>query len=114
VLSWSDGVMLLGSLCGWLPDLVLAVACCLLRSPVAECRAETLAVLALEDDTAATPRVDPGPWAESFNEMFALVAGEFAQAQSRWRARGYLLGCCLKASGRTAGRSRSSPGMRCV
>ncbi len=24
--------------------------------------------------------------------MFALVAGEFAQAQSRWRARGYLLG----------------------
>jgi hypothetical protein len=24
--------------------------------------------------------------------MFALIAGEFAQAQSRWRARGYLLG----------------------
>jgi SRSO17 transposase len=45
-----------------------------------------------ENDTAATARVDPVAWAESFNEMFALVAGEFAQAQSRWRARGYLLG----------------------
>ena len=38
------------------------------------------------------PRVEPGTWAESFNELFALVAGEFAQAPSRWRARGYLLG----------------------
>ncbi len=37
-------------------------------------------------------RVDPVAWAESFNEMFALVAGKFAQAQSRWRARRYLLG----------------------
>ncbi len=37
-------------------------------------------------------RVDPAAWTEAFNEMFALIAGEFAQAQSRWRARGYLLG----------------------
>src|ERR1022692_276896 len=37
-------------------------------------------------------RVEPGTWAESFNELFALVAGEFAQAPSRWRAWGYLLG----------------------
>ena len=29
--------------------------------------------------------------------MFALVAGEFAQAQSRWRARGYLLGLLSRA-----------------
>ena len=36
-------------------------------------------------------------WAEAFNEMFALVAGEFAQAQSRWRARGYLLGLLSQA-----------------
>src|ERR1017187_5746373 len=38
------------------------------------------------------PRGEPGTWAESFNELFALVAGEFAQAPSRWRARGHLLG----------------------
>jgi len=31
-------------------------------------------------------------WSEAFSEMFALVAGEFAQAPSRRRARGYLLG----------------------
>jgi SRSO17 transposase len=37
-------------------------------------------------------RVDPVAWAESFNEMFALIAGEFVQAPSRKRARGYLLG----------------------
>lgn len=54
-------------------------------------------MLALEDDTAASPRVDPVAWAEAFNEMFALVAGEFAQAQSRWRARGYLLGLLSQA-----------------
>jgi SRSO17 transposase len=36
----------------------------------------------------------PGPvvWPEAFAELFALVAGEFAQALSRRRARGYLLG----------------------
>ncbi len=38
------------------------------------------------------PRVDPVAWAEGFNEVFALIAGEFLQAPSRWRARGYLLG----------------------
>ena len=43
-------------------------------------------------DTAAVPRVDPLAWAEGFNEMFALIAGEFLQAPSRKRARGYLLG----------------------
>ena len=31
-------------------------------------------------------------WQAGFNEMFALVAGRFAQAQSRHRARSYLLG----------------------
>jgi SRSO17 transposase len=31
-------------------------------------------------------------WSEAFSELFALVAGEFAQAPSRRRARGYLLG----------------------
>jgi SRSO17 transposase len=36
----------------------------------------------------------PGPvvWPEAFAELFAMVAGEFAQAPSRRRARGYLLG----------------------
>jgi SRSO17 transposase len=37
-------------------------------------------------------RVDPVAWAEAFNEMFALIAGEFLQAPSRRRARSYLLG----------------------
>ena len=31
-------------------------------------------------------------WTEPFNEMFAQVAGEFATAASRRRARAYLLG----------------------
>src|SRR6266516_960020 len=31
-------------------------------------------------------------WREAFGELFAIVAGEFAQAPSRLRARGYLLG----------------------
>jgi SRSO17 transposase len=39
-------------------------------------------------------RVPAGPvvWPEAFAELFAMVAGEFAQAPSRRRARGYLLG----------------------
>jgi SRSO17 transposase len=39
-------------------------------------------------------RADAGhaAWIEPFNEMFALVAGEFATAASRKRARAYLLG----------------------
>ena len=31
-------------------------------------------------------------WSESFNEMFAGVAGEFENAGSRKRARAYVLG----------------------
>src|SRR5216683_297481 len=46
----------------------------------------------LEDDAVAWSRVDPAGWADGFNDMFALVAGEFAQAPSRLRARAYLLG----------------------
>src|ERR1017187_830102 len=34
----------------------------------------------------------PVAWSEAFSEMFAVAAGEFAQAPSRRRARGYLLG----------------------
>lgn len=49
-------------------------------------------MLTQDNDTAASLSVDPVAWTEAFNEMFALIAGEFAQAQSRWRARGYLLG----------------------
>ena len=36
-------------------------------------------------------------WIEPFNEMFALVAGEFAEAPSRRRARAYLLGLLSQA-----------------
>jgi hypothetical protein len=50
-----------------------------------------------EADTAATARVDPGAWRELFNEMFALIAGEFGQAPPRKRARSYLLGLLSQA-----------------
>jgi SRSO17 transposase len=48
-----------------------------------------------EDAVAASQRVDDDPltrWRAGFDEMFALIAGRFAQAQSRHRARLYLLG----------------------
>ncbi len=48
----------------------------------------TVVVETLLPDTAA----GPAAWSEAFSELFALVAGEFAQAPSRRRARGYLLG----------------------
>jgi SRSO17 transposase len=38
------------------------------------------------------PAVEQVVWPEAFAELFAMVAGEFAQAPSRRRARGYLLG----------------------
>jgi SRSO17 transposase len=53
-------------------------------------------VLDLEEDAVAAPqRVDDDRltrWRAGFDEMFALVAGRFAQVQSRQRARLYLLG----------------------
>jgi SRSO17 transposase len=48
-----------------------------------------------EDAVAARQMVDDDPltrWRAGFDEMFALVAGRFAQVQSRQRARLYLLG----------------------
>jgi len=42
--------------------------------------------------TVVWPAVGPVVWPEAFAELFAMVAGEFAQAPSRRRARGYLLG----------------------
>jgi len=52
--------------------------------------------LDLEEDAVAAPhRLDDDPlarWRAGFDEMFALIAGRFAQAQSRQRARLYLLG----------------------
>lgn len=53
-------------------------------------------MLNLDDDTeaAAFPVVDDrlARWRSGFDEMFALVAGRFAQADSRRRARMYVLG----------------------
>jgi SRSO17 transposase len=49
-------------------------------------------VMDLEDAVAVEPKINPAAWAGGFNDMFALVAGEFAQAPSRRRARSYLLG----------------------
>lgn len=50
----------------------------------------------LEEDAVVASETAPDDrlvrWRVGFEEMFASVAGEFAQAQSRWRARWYLLG----------------------
>jgi SRSO17 transposase len=52
--------------------------------------------LDLEDDAMAAPlTIDDDPlarWRTGFDDMFGLVAGRFAQVQSRRRARLYLLG----------------------
>jgi hypothetical protein len=53
-------------------------------------------VLDLETDAVAASWtvVDDrvGRWRAGFEEVFGLVAGRFAQVQSRWRARWYVLG----------------------
>jgi SRSO17 transposase len=50
-------------------------------------------VKVLEDDAvAAPPRLDLAAWRSGFDDVFAQVAGRFAQAASRKRARAYLLG----------------------
>jgi SRSO17 transposase len=41
---------------------------------------------------AAGPRLDRAAWRAGFDEVFARIAGRFAQACSRKRARAYLLG----------------------
>jgi SRSO17 transposase len=41
---------------------------------------------------AVAPRLDPDVWRAGFDDVFAVVAGRFAQASSRRRARAYLLG----------------------
>ena len=47
----------------------------------------------LEDDAVAVPpRLDLAAWRAGFDDAFAVVAGRFAQACSRKRARAYLLG----------------------
>jgi SRSO17 transposase len=55
-----------------------------------------LGVLSVEQDVAALPETNTDDrltrWRAGFEDMFALVAGRFAQADSRHRARMYLLG----------------------
>ena len=41
---------------------------------------------------AAPPTLDLAAWRSGFDEVFARIAGRFAQACSRKRARAYLLG----------------------
>jgi SRSO17 transposase len=52
-------------------------------------------VISLKDNTVAVPVVADDPldrWRAGFEDMFALVAGRFAQVESRRRARMYVLG----------------------
>jgi hypothetical protein len=60
-------------------------------------------VMDLEDAVAVAPRGRPAAWADGFNDVFALVAGDFTQDPSRRRARLCLLACCRRRSGRMAG-----------
>jgi SRSO17 transposase len=64
-------------------------------------------VISLKDDeVAASVTVADDPlewWRAGFDEMFALVAGRFAQAGSRWRARWYLLGLLLDGERKNSG-----------
>jgi SRSO17 transposase len=48
-------------------------------------------------DEALAAEAGHAAWTEPFNEMFALVAGVFAEAPSRRRARAYLLGLLSQA-----------------
>jgi SRSO17 transposase len=48
-------------------------------------------------DEAVTSAAGHAAWTEPFNEMFAQVAGVFAEAPSRRRARAYLLGLLSQA-----------------
>ena len=48
-------------------------------------------------DEAPVQAAGHGAWAEPFDEMFAQVAGVFAEAPSRRRARAYLLGLLSQA-----------------
>ena len=50
-----------------------------------------------EDAVAAPPRLDLAAWRAGFDEVFARIAGRFAQACSRKRARAYLLGLLSRA-----------------
>jgi SRSO17 transposase len=55
-------------------------------------------VMDLEDDAVAVPpRLDLGAWRAGFDDVFARIAGRFAQACSRKRARAYLLGLLSRA-----------------
>jgi SRSO17 transposase len=52
----------------------------------------------LEDEAVAVPpRLDVAAWRAGFDDVFARIAGRFAQACSRKRARAYLLGLLSRA-----------------
>ena len=46
---------------------------------------------------AAPPNIDLAAWRSGFDDVFARIAGRFAQAASRKRARAYLLGLLSRA-----------------
>ena len=50
-----------------------------------------------EQAVAVPPRIDLAAWRAGFDDVFARVAGRFAQAPSRKRARAYLLGLLSRA-----------------
>ena len=67
-------------------------------------------MLSVVDESRVLAGEAHAAWSESFNELFAQVAGAFGNAAVRRRGRAYLLGLLRRPSGRTGGRWRSSPG----
>ena len=67
-------------------------------------------MLAVVDDARVRAGDGHAAWSESFNEMFAQVAGVFSNARGAAARAGVPAGAAVAArSGRTPGRWRSSP-----
>lgn len=66
-------------------------------------------MLTVMDDVRVPGSPGHAAWSESFNEMFALVAGMFGNTGGASARAG--LGCCPQPDGRTLARCRSLPGM---
>ena len=81
----------------WLRDLTLR--------PGQDC-----GMLAVMEDTRVQASDAHAAWSESFNELFARVAGDFSNAKVRRHGRAYLLGLLSQAERKTSWQRRSSPG----
>jgi SRSO17 transposase len=59
-------------------------------------------MLAVMEDTRVRAADAHAAWSERFNEVFAQVAGSFANAKVRWHGRSCLLGLLSQAERKTS------------